>query len=407
MMGKSSLWFEFILARRFLGEKPGQTIVIILGISVGVAVMVFLSALIDGLQANLIQKTVGSSPHIVISNAEFASDDAVIGLEGNRVLLMDATSKTMRPMVEWRQVTDALSADSRITTVLPLVEGAGLIRRGQVSRSILLRGFELEKANEIYDISNSIIAGNRNVPDGAVLLGKSLAEDLGITAGDPIQLEISGREPLTIMVDGIFDLGVGALNQRWLVMDQRKASALLGIGDRVTSIETQVIDVLDANTLAHEWGTRLPAYQVESWQESNAQLLSSLKSQSGSSYIIQFFVLLAVILGVASVLAISAVQRSKQIGILKAMGIRTSSVERVFILQGMMLGLVGTLFGFILGMLMSEAFIVFGKQDYELLLKPVAVTVIITATILAATLSAFLPARQVSRIDPIEVIRNG
>lgn len=406
-MGKSSLWFEFILARRFLGEKPGQTIVIILGISVGVAVMVFLSALIDGLQANLIQKTVGSSPHIVISNAEFASDDAVIGLEGNRVLLMDATSKTMRPMVEWRQVTDALSADSRITTVLPLVEGAGLIRRGQVSRSILLRGFELEKANEIYDISNSIIAGSRNVPDGAVLLGKSLAEDLGITAGDPIQLEISGREPLTIMVDGIFDLGVGALNQRWLVMDQRKASALLGIGDRVTSIETQVIDVLDANTLAHEWGTRLPAYQVESWQESNAQLLSSLKSQSGSSYIIQFFVLLAVILGVASVLAISAVQRSKQIGILKAMGIRTSSVERVFILQGMMLGLVGTLFGFILGMLMSEAFIVFGKQDYELLLKPVAVTVIITATILAAALSAFLPARQVSRIDPIEVIRNG
>lgn len=403
----SSLHFELSLARRFLEENKLQTFLIILGISIGVAVMVFLSALIDGLQADLIQKTVGRSPHIVISNAEYASAEAATKLEGNRVLLLDATLKTERPIVEWRSITEALSADSRITTVLPIVEGSGLIRRGQVNRAILLRGFELEQADRIYDISNSIIAGNQNVPEGAVLLGKELAVDLGVSAGEPIQLELSGREPLTVMVDGVFDLGVSAINQRWMIMDQRKAGALLGIGDRISSIEVQVKDVLQAEELAREWGNRLPDYQVKSWQESNAQLLSALRSQSSSSYTIQFFVLLAVTLGVASVLAISAVQKSKQIGILKAMGIRTTSVARVFMIQGLVLGIAGTLLGFALGLVMSKVFILLAKQSFTLLLKPLTSIVICLSTILAATLSAYLPARRVSQINPIEVIRNG
>lgn len=136
-------------------------------------------------------------------------------------------------------------------------------------------------------------------------------------------------------------------------------------------------------------------------------LVSTLKSQSSSSYTIQVFVLLAVILGVASVLAISAVQKSKEIGILKAIGIRTASVSRAFLFQGLVLGIFGTLLGFGLGLAMSQAFVVFAKQEYTLLLKPVTTAVIVTATIVAATLSAYLPARKVSQINPIEVIRNG
>ncbi|MDD4776263.1 MAG: FtsX-like permease family protein [Syntrophomonas sp.] len=404
---KRRVFFEMSLARRFLAENRAQSFLIIMGIAIGVAVMVFLSALIDGLQADLIQKTVGRSPHIVISNAENAAADAASDVNGNRTLLLDATQKTLRPIVDWRNVATALRADERIETVLPVVDGSGLIRRGQVSRAILLRGFDLEQANRIYDINNSIIAGNRSAPDGAVLIGKSLAEDLGIGAGDPIQLELPGRDPLIIMVDGVFDLGVAAINQRWLVMDQRRVAALLGTGDRISTFELQVYSVLDAELLAREWAARLPDLKVESWQESNASLLSALSSQSSSSYTIQFFVLLAVTLGVASVLAISAVQKSKEIGILKAIGIRTSSVSRVFMFQGLVLGSLGTLVGIGLGLAMSQAFVVFAQQSYNLLLKPVTTAVIITTTILAATLSAYLPARKVSRINPIEVIRNG
>jgi len=403
----NSIRFELSLARRFMEENKVQTAVIIIGIAIGVSVMVFLTALIDGLQADLIQKTVGRSPHIVISNAENAVAYAVKDLNGEKILLVDAAQKSPRPIAEWRNLTKALTDDPRIETVLPVVEGSGLIRRGQVNRAILLKGMDFEKADGIYDVSGAIVAGSSNISEGAVLLGKNLAEDLGVSAGDPIQLELSGREPLTIMIDGVFDLGTAAINQRWLIMDQRKASSLLGIGDRISTIETQVYDVLGAETIARQWGTRLPSYQVESWQESNASLMVTLSSQSSSSYTIQFFVLLAVILGVASVLAISAVQKSKQIGILKAIGIRTSSVSRVFLFQGLVLGTAGTVLGFGLGLAMSQAFVVLAKQDYNLLVKPATAAIIITATVLASTLSAYLPARQVSKINPIEVIRNG
>lgn len=117
--------------------------------------------------------------------------------------------------------------------------------------------------------------------------------------------------------------------------------------------------------------------------------------------------LLAVILGVASVLAISAVQKSKEIGILKAIGIRTSSISRVFLYQGLALGIIGTAAGFALGLLMSQMFVVLAEQEYDLLVRPAMAAIIIGATVLASALSAYIPARQVSRIDPIEVIRNG
>ena len=402
----NSVRFEFSLASRFLTENRYQTLSIILGIAIGVSVMVFLSALIDGLQANLIQKTVGRSPHIVISSDENAAAGAVKSLHGKQVLLLDVTRKTMRPMVEWRSLSAALTADQRIKTALPVVEGSGLIERGPISRAILLKGFDLARADRIYKLTGSLVAGSPNLPDGAVLIGKDLAADLGVNVGEPITLELSGRDSLPVVVDGIFDLGVSAINQRWLVMDQRRAAALLGLGDRVNTIEVQVHDVLQANVLAEEWGKRLPGFAVESWQESNASLLAGLRSQSSSSYTIQFFVMLAVILGVASVLAISAVQKSKQIGILKAMGIRTGSVSRVFMIQGLVLGTSGTILGLGLGLLMSKAFIVLANQDYTLLLKPLTTAIIVFSTILAAVLAAYLPARQVSKIDPIEVIRN-
>jgi len=250
------------------------------------------------------------------------------------------------------------------------------------------------------------VDGSPNIRDGAVLIGKDLAADLGVGAGEPIKLALSGRDSLTVVVDGVFDLGISSVNQRWLVMDQRRAAALLGLGDRINTIEMQVYDVLSADALAREWALRLPGYEVVSWQESNASLLAGLRSQSSSSYTIQFFVMMAVILGVASVLAISAVQKSKQIGILKAMGIRTASVSRVFMIQGLALGMGGTAGGLGLGLLMSKAFIVLAQQDYSLLLRPFTAAVIISATVLSATLAAYLPARQVSKIDPIEVIRN-
>lgn len=388
-----------------MAENKGQTILIAVGIAIGVAIMVFVTALLDGLGINLINETVGRAPHIVISNSESAMTEAIKTYSGSSVLLIDTTGTNLRPIVDWSNITASLNTDQRIKTVLPVVEGSGTVKRGEINRSIMLRGMDLEQADRIYNISASIIAG-RAAPE-AVLIGKELAIDLNISAGEPLQLELPGREPFAVIIDGIFDLGVSSINNLWLVMDQRKAGALLGMIDRVSTMEIQVQDAMEADVLAEEWAAQLPAFKVQSWQDANTRLLNTIRSQRSSSYIIQFFILLAVILGVASVLAISAVQKSKQIGILKAIGIRTKSIARVFLFQGLALGTVGTAGGFALGLAMSQAFIVFAKQAYSLMLKPSTTGIIIVLTILATMLAAYVPARRVSNIDPIEVIRNG
>ncbi|AGA67808.1 ABC-type transport system, involved in lipoprotein release, permease component [Desulfitobacterium dichloroeliminans LMG P-21439] len=400
------LKFEWSLADRFLKESKGQTALITTGIAIGVAVMVFLSALIDGLQADLIDNTVGNSPHITVTNTESARIGAFEG-QGPRTLIIDSTQSMQKPMVEWQALEIILAQDNRTESVLPVVEGSGLVRRGQTSRGIVLRGFDLTKADQIYDITSRIVAGSKTPNEGAVLIGKDLADNLGVNPGDPIFLELPGKEPLALTIDSIFSLGTAAVDERWVIVGQQKAGALLGLGDQITSMEVQVKDVFTAEEMARTMSKQFPNTKWVSWQETNASLLVALQSQSSSSYTIQFFVLLAVILGVSSVLAISAVQKSKEIGILKAIGIRTSSIARVFLIQGALLGVLGVTLGFGLGLGMSIIFITFAGTAFTLLLKPLTMFIILSATMISATLSAYLPARQVSQLNPIEVIRNG
>ena len=194
-------------------------------------------------------------------------------------------------------------------------------------------------------------------------------------------------------------------------MDQHKASALLGIGDRINTIEIQVHDVLAAEDLAREWGARLPDYQVKSWQESNASLLAALRSQSSSSYTIQVFVLLAVILGVASVLAISAVQKSKEIGILKAMGIEDKDSSLVFLFEGLILGIFGAIGGVLFGLGLAYSFTTFaigadGNPVVPLNIDAGFIALSAGIAILASMLASLIPARKSSKLSVNEVIRN-
>lgn len=401
--------FELQVATRFLMENRGQTVLILLGIAVGVAVMVFLTALIDGLQANLIEKTVGRSPHITITRSSFPVLTAFPEAAPQNIVSIDARSKEDNPIIEWMVITQALRQDARIKAVLPVLDGPALIRHGSTSQSIALRGMNMEEADQVYRISQSMVQGSFQLQPGTVLIGTKLAEQLNLTVGSPLSLETTGNEPFTARVAGIFELGVESLDNHWVVADRQRVAHLLGLPDRVSEIEIQVYDVFQASDIARQWSQRLPGYQLESWQEINASLLSGLQSQTNSSYTIQFFVLLAVTLGISSVLAISAVQKSKQIGILKAMGIRTDSVSRIFIIQGAILGMIGDVAGNLFGALLAQLFIVFASSGttFSLLFKPLTLALISLITIVAATVAAYLPARQVARLNPIEVIRNG
>lgn len=175
----------------------------------------------------------------------------------------------------------------------------------------------------------------------------------------------------------------------------------------------QVKDVFKADIIAEELASSLPDnLKTDNWKAQNAELLSGLNGQSVSSIMIQVFVLVAVVLGIASVLAITVVQKSKQIGILKAMGIKDKTASLIFLFEGLLLGAMGAILGVALGLSLSFMFTKFalnpdGKPVVDLYIDYNFIALSALIALASAALAALIPARHSSKLNPIEVIKNG
>lgn len=212
-------------------------------------------------------------------------------------------------------------------------------------------------------------------------------------------------------VGAIFDLGAKDVNERWVLAPLRSAQTLLALEGGVTSIEARISDIFDADRIARDVADRT-WLEAEPWTRINAQLLVGLRSQNASSYMIQFFVVLAVALGIASVLVVSVVQKSREIGILKAIGTSTGSAQRVFLIQGAILGLAGSVLGGMLGAALAIFFRGMalnpdGSPIFPVDLAPWRFVMAASVATVVGTLSAVFPARRAARLDPAEVIRYG
>jgi lipoprotein-releasing system permease protein len=185
------------------------------------------------------------------------------------------------------------------------------------------------------------------------------------------------------------------------------------VGNTVTSIEIQVEDVFAADSIADTVASKLPAegIAVENWIDNNPDFFSALNAQGASSYMIQTFVLMSVVIGIAAVLSISVVQKSRQIGILKAMGIKDRSSSQVFMFMGLFLGIGGAVVGVSLGSVLFYGFVQAISSDGDSIIKAnFNFTFILgsgVVAVLSALFASLIPALKSSRLNPIEVIRNG
>lgn len=405
------LSFESMIAWRFLKESRSQTILILLGIIIGVSVQIFLSSLISGLQQNLIEQTVGDSPHIML-RAQENSPQSILQ-KGNQSLVIPviAAAKKDAYILSYQPILKKLDTYSDLKVVSPLVDGSGFITKAEVSRPIVVKGVFLERADSIYKIIQRINTGKAVLGGTGVLIGRSLAEDLKIETGSIIEIRTSGGNSGTFAVNGIFDFENNAINSSWIFMDIYRSQALFELNGAISRIEMQIEQVFQSEIISQKIKNDFPDFLIETWQTNNRQLLSALQSQSASSYMIQFFVLLAVTLGIASVLAIAAVQKSREIGILKAMGTRTSSASRIFLIQGAVLGLTGSILGSLVGVGLIKLFQIASQSGGALSFSirvefQTTLTLIIISTI-ASIGAALFPARKAASLVPIEVIRNG
>lgn len=382
---------SFKIALRFLKSTKGQTALIALGIAVGVSVQIFIGSLIQGLQKSLIDKTVGNSSQITLSSD---TSDRLIS--------------------DYDSIVDNIKeSDSRIKDVSVVSDSPALIKTDLKTYSVLVRGMNIDDSDKIYDLKDSIYEGK--VPNNKfeTLVGKDLKEELNLNLNDKIDLITNSGDVKTLIVTGFYDLKVASINKTWLITDLSSAKELFSTGDKITGIEMQVTDVFKADEIATIIGSNINRSDitVNNWKDQNASLLSGLNGQSISSYMIQVFVMVSVILGIASVLIITVVQKSKQIGILKAMGIKDSQSSLIFLFEGFLLGLMGAILGVALGLGLSLIFTKFalnpdGTPVVELYINYNFIIISAVIALIASTLAALIPARGSSKLNPIEVIRN-
>ena len=403
------LGFERQVATRFLREGRMQTVLIIVGVAAGVAVVAYISALITGLQRNTLEKTLGAQAHMTVSTLE----DVVISARTPDVtatVLSQTQPRAQRPrsIANWRALVPVLEAMPEIDAVSPTVSGAGLAVRGEATKSIALIGVELERYERIVHLRSKIVAGEARLGPGEGIIGRELADDLGVRVGDRISL-VTGAVTDSLRVTALVDLGVRELNRRTVIVPLRTAQSLVGLPGGATSLDITLKDIWSAQSLGAELSRRFP-YKVESWQQANASLVSALTAQSISTGVIRAVVMVVVVLGIASVLVVSVVQKRREIGILRAMGATQGQILRVFLLQGAIVGAVGSALGVLLavGLIWAFTTLVRGSDGlplFAITLSPVLALQVAGVATLCGVLAAVAPARRAARLDPAQAIR--
>ncbi len=374
------------IAARFLRKSPWQSILIAAGIAVGIGVQVFLGSLIIGLQESLVNQTIGSSPQVTV-----------------------LAQQQGQPMAYTSQVKSAIAAQPEITTQVPVREFSAIFKQGTETTPLQLTGGDLAQLDTIYGLTGKVVGGKASLTGADMIVGKDLATKYGLKPGSTVTLVLPNGKSITENLAGVVDLGSSAANLSVGFTSSAVAQQVLGYtADQYSAVQTQVKNVFDSVKVADSLKAdpALSSLKVTEWQSQNADLLTALKSQSTSSYTIQFFVLVAVALGIASTLAISAVQKTRQIGILKAMGMRDRQAGRIFLWQAAILGLCGAGVGVLVGVGLIALFSLQGGA-FSFGPKPGFTAISFVIGVLVALASSLIPSRRTSKLDPIEVIQGG
>lgn len=399
------LWAEWTIAISFLREGRTQSIMITIGVAVGVAVIVFISALIQGLQSNIVERTLGTQAHIRLLSLDEVNHIVPPAAGTLQLLLEDQRAQRLRSINNWQQITETLDQLPVLTAVSPVVSGPAFVQRGDAIQSVALVGINLERYQQIIPLKQYMVSGELRVSADNVLIGRQLAKDLGVQVGSKLRLDTGQQKNAVVNISGIFELGVRELDARYVYLDLKQAQSLLNLPGGVTVIDLTIQDIFKADQIASQVG-RLTGLKAESWIETNAQLMNAITAQSLSTNMIIVFVGISVAFGIASVMSVSVVQRTREIGILRATGATQAQILRVFLFQGAIFGLLGSMLGSVVSYGLIWGFNQFGPGLFYI---SISIKLILSALFLATltgVLAAAIPSRRAAALDPVEAIRH-
>jgi len=402
-------FFETVVAFRFLREGLTQTMLIIFGVALGGGVIVFMSALLAGLQANIIRRTLNYQAPIQI----LAPDQVARPLREREPTAIAAQvqprAQQLRSVDQWQKVRTNVLRMAGVVAATPVVTGPGFAQRGDATKAVSVVGIDPASYFDVIALPEKIVGGHYDVGPIDIIIGTELAKDLGIVVGDKLVLATAGGSNSTLTVIGIFDFGNKGINERNVYVALRTAQNLLDLTGGATSIDVKVRDPFAAETIAGAIRESADLH-VDSWISTNAQFFNAMAAQILANTLIRIFVGITVALGIASVLIVSVVQKSKEIGILRAMGTGRGQVLRVFLIQGGFMGLVGACFGSML----AWVFLLLwrrvatnpdGTPLFIVVIEPSLFAIACAAATLVGILAAVVPARRAAGLDPAVAIR--
>jgi len=411
---------EWWIAGRYLRSRRSSrfvsliTLIAIAGVTLGVTALIVVIGVMSGLQKDLREKILIANPHLRVLTYG----------EGLRV-------------DDWRRVLGVVRSESAVVAAAPFVLSQGLLSAGHdYAEGVVVLGTDPDTGRAaVTGLARTFVSGDLRFRtrladvDGGVVLGQRLASRLDVypgsvvtvisPAGSKFNAAVGALVPRywRFEVTGIFDTGMYEYDNTYVVMSRQVAQRYAGLDTAVTGIEVRVKDAWRASAVAAALEARLGyPYRTMDWSTQNASLFSALKLEKLAMAVILLLIVLVAAFNIVSTLTMAVSDRTKEIGILRAMGMTAGQIRRVFVAQGVVVGVIGTAVGAVSGVVLAAAVgryhlirldpTVYFIDHLPVSLAPADVVTVILASLLIAGLATIYPAGQAARLAPVEAIRH-
>ncbi|MDX9714716.1 MAG: lipoprotein-releasing ABC transporter permease subunit [Dissulfurispiraceae bacterium] len=403
--------FPFFIAFRYLKSKKKHkgislnTYISIGGVFVGVTALLVVLAVMSGFHEDLQKKILGANAHVVVLGS-------------------------MGPVENYELLLQKLRTEKGVVSASPMVLGQIMLSSGKRAHGVVIRGIDLDSEKNTTEILKHIKAGRLDslMSDDSVpwiILGRELASILGVMTGDSVNMISPTEEigPLGMLpkikqfrVAALFEVGMFEYDANLVLADLGVMQQFFGLGSRITGVELKLSDIYRASDVRElinkKYGADLYA---KDWMQMNRNLFSALKLEKFAMFVILILIVLVASFNIVSTLMMNVIEKEKEIAILKTMGATNNSIMMIFMLQGLIIGVVGTLMGLAGGyglsyILNNYELIKLPADVYYLSKLPVKVklfdfVVVSISAVLISFLSTIYPSYQAARLNPVEPLR--